>query len=93
MIDVYGKDGCSFCEKAVSLLESHMIPYQYKKLGTDYSIEEFQALFPGVKSVPAITTYGMYIGGYDALVGYVEENSDYEQGNVARDPTQRDYNA
>ena len=93
MIDVYGKDGCSFCDKAVNLLDNHKMKYRYHKLGTDYTIEQFQELFPNVKTVPAITTYGMYIGGYDQLVGYVEENSDYEQGSVTGDPTQRDYNA
>lgn len=74
MIDVYGKDGCSYCDKAVRLLEYNNMHYRYFKVGTDLTLQEFQERFPGVKTVPAITTYGMYIGGYDQLVGYVEEN-------------------
>lgn len=93
MIEIYGKDGCSFCDKAIQLVHENRIRFSYYKIGTDLTLEEFQEKFPGVKAVPAVTTYGMYIGGYNELVGYVEENCDYEQGNIARDPAQRDYNS
>ena len=93
MIEIYGKDGCPYCDKAIQLIDENKIRYSYYKVGKDLTLEEFQEKFPDVRTVPAITTYGMYIGGYDQLVEYVEENGDYGQGNTVRDPTQRDYNA
>lgn len=75
MIEVYGKDGCIYCEKAVSLLNEHSMKYTYYKLGEDITIDEFKEKFPGQKTVPVITTFGLNIGGYEALQGYIEETA------------------
>ena len=75
MIDVYGKDGCIFCEKAVSLLDEHNMKYTYYKLGRDITLDEFKEKFPGVKTVPVVTTFGHNIGGYEALQGYIQETA------------------
>jgi glutaredoxin len=75
MIEVYGKDGCVFCEKAVSLLNDRGVVFKYHKLGTDISVEDFKQKFPEQKTVPMITTYGFNIGGYEALTNYLEEVS------------------
>lgn len=93
MIEIYGKDGCSYCEMALQLVKSHQLEHVYHKIGKDLTLNEFVEIFPGVKTVPAVKTYGMYIGGYDDLVAFVEENSNDVQGKVVRDPTQRDYNS
>jgi glutaredoxin len=37
------------------------------KLGTDYSVEEFQAKFIYAKTVPQIILNGEHIGGYQDL--------------------------
>ena len=75
MIEVYGKDGCIYCEKAVSLLNEHSMKYTYYKLGEDITVDEFKEKFPGQKTVPVIRTFGMNIGGYEALKGYIEETA------------------
>ena len=75
MIEVYGKDGCIYCEKAVSLLNEHSMKYTYYKLGEDITVDEFKEKFPGQKTVPVITTFGLNIGGYEALKGYIEETA------------------
>lgn len=75
MIEVYGKDGCIYCEKAVSLLNERSMKYTYYKLGEDITVDEFKEKFPGQKTVPVITTFGLNIGGYEALQGYIEETA------------------
>ena len=45
MIEVYGKDGCDYCEKAVSLLNERQMKFTYYELGQDISIDEFKVKF------------------------------------------------
>lgn len=75
MIEVYGKDGCDYCEKAVSLLNERQMKFYYYELGRDISIDEFKVKFPDQKTVPVIEIYGFNIGGYEALKGYIEETA------------------
>jgi glutaredoxin len=75
MIEVYGQDGCVYCEKAVSLLNERQMQYKYYKIGTDITGKEFKEMFPEAKTVPAIAIFGFYIGGYEALENYLEEIS------------------
>ena len=75
MIEVYGKDGCIYCEKAVSLLNQHNMKFTYIKLGEDITVEEFKKRFPEQKTVPVVTTFGFKIGGYESLMGYIEETA------------------
>lgn len=78
MIEVYGRDGCSYCEKAVNLLEMKRTPFTYFKVGKDLTVEELLEKFPGTKTVPIVVVHGMKIGGYSELAGYIEETtSDY----------------
>jgi glutaredoxin len=73
MFEVYGKDGCIYCEKALLLLNDRQLEYKYYKLGTDISVGDFRELFPTAKTVPVVMKQGNNIGGYDALKSYVEE--------------------
>jgi glutaredoxin 3 len=75
MINVYGKDGCSYCVKAQELLNQRNLSYTYIKLGIDISLEEFKEKFPNQKTVPVITVHDFKIGGYDQLVSYIEETA------------------
>jgi glutaredoxin len=75
MIEVYGQDGCVYCEKAVSLLNERQMQYKYYKIGIDISSIEFKEMFPGIKTVPVVAVFGFNIGGYDALENYLEEVS------------------
>ena len=64
MITIYGKTACSSCIQAKQLLTSKGVDYEYKLLGTDYSIQEFYEVMPrSCKTFPAICIDGKYLGG------------------------------
>lgn len=64
MITIYGKTACSSCIQAKQLLISKGIEYEYKLLGSDYSIQEFYEVVPqSCKTFPAILIDGKYLGG------------------------------
>jgi glutaredoxin len=71
---VYSKDNCPFCEKAKHLLQQHNIDFQLQKVGVDVSREELLEAVPNAKSVPQIFLYGNYIGGYQELEDYLDQN-------------------
>ena len=37
MIEIYGKDFCPYCDKAVALCEQKGVEFTYKKLGRDFN--------------------------------------------------------
>lgn len=75
--EVYGKDDCSYCKRAVSLLTAKNLSFDYKKLGEHFTREELLQEFPSAKTFPQVReTNGkigpaMNIGGYDDLVLYL----------------------
>lgn len=74
-ITVYGRPNCSYCDKAKELLKSKGISYNYYELGKDFTVEKYQELFPGRRTVPGITVAGIPLGGYEDLVEYFVETS------------------
>tara|TARA_E500000075_G_C6650458_1_gene156505 strand:- start:104 stop:373 length:270 start_codon:yes stop_codon:yes gene_type:complete len=66
-IIVYWRSGCPFCTLAVDLLEKHNIEYELKKLGEDFTREDFSILLPGAKTFPQVIVDGVSIGGYEQL--------------------------
>ena len=74
---VIGKEGCPWCVKAESLLESHGIDYvYYDYTGTEkHSWDYLTMKTHGLKTVPQIfdENYEL-IGGYDQLDGYLNGN-------------------
>jgi glutaredoxin len=73
MILIYGKDGCSYCERAKTLCESQGLAHEYLTMGEDYTREQLFETFPGAKTVPQIVVNGTKIGGYTELLNYIEE--------------------
>ena len=67
MIVIYGKDQCSFCTMAKNLCEMKEVEYEYKKLGRDFTQEEFVETFPGARTFPQIIKDGKNIGGFQEL--------------------------
>ena len=61
-VEIYGADGCGFCEKAVDLAEELCLDYIY--IDVNRSSLEFSKLFPGAKTVPQIMVDNEWIGGY-----------------------------
>jgi glutaredoxin 3 len=66
-VTIYSRDGCVYCDMAVALAEKKNMEISVLKLGTDYSVEEFQAKFIYAKTVPQIVLDGEHIGGYQDL--------------------------
>lgn len=64
---IYSRDGCVYCDMAISLARSKNMEMLVLKLGADYSVEEFQAKFIYAKTVPQIILNGEHIGGYQDL--------------------------
>jgi glutaredoxin 3 len=64
---IYSRDGCVYCDMAVALAEKKNMEISVLKLGTDYSVEEFQAKFIYATTVPQIILNGEHIGGYQDL--------------------------
>lgn len=76
IIEIYGKDNCPYCDKAVFIAQQFIQEsehkYTYKKLGKDFNREEMMETFPGARTFPQIRVDGKNIGGYtefEALVG------------------------
>lgn len=82
MIVIYGKDGCSYCERAKILCESQGLAHQYLVMGLDYTREQLFEKFPNAKTVPQIMIKNDKIGSYNELVKYIEETGYNGTGNT-----------
>jgi len=66
MIEVYGADWCSYCNKAKTYLDELQIEYNYIDVDNH---PNFKADFNReVKSIPQIKLNGEEIGGYEELI-------------------------
>lgn len=72
-VNVYSKDACPWCVKAINLLETTDLEFTESKLGKDFTREEILEQFPNARTFPIITLDGEWIGGYDQLSEVVEE--------------------
>ena len=73
MYTIYSKPSCSYCLQAKQLLETKQLPFVYKQLGADYTLQEFMELFPDARSFPMIVKNGEVIGGFNNLVEYLNQ--------------------
>ena len=76
IVEIYGMEGCSFCDKAVELAEVYSLPYFYKQLDKDYQIEEYMLKFKGASTFPQIMINGIPIGGYSDFEEVMEMASE-----------------
>ena len=69
MIEIYGTDNCTFCDKAKQLLQRYDKEYTYiNVIETEDMTAAFFKKFPGVKTVPQLALDdGFHIGGYTEL--------------------------
>ena len=58
--------------KAKAFCESHKYPYVRKELGKDFDREQIMENFPGARTFPQIVVNKEKIGGYEALLSYIE---------------------
>ena len=77
-IDIYGKDNCPFCDKALWLAQQvsqeSYHSYSYYKLDKDFTREELFEKFPTARTFPQITIDGESIGGYTEFEAFLKEN-------------------
>jgi len=65
VIEIYGKDNCPYCDRAIALAEKIKAEFTYKKLDRDFTREDLMEKFPTARTFPQITIDGEAIGGYD----------------------------
>lgn len=71
-INIYGRPNCHWCMAATYLLDRKGWKYTYHNLmemhpqGAQTILDE-----SGMRTVPIIKIDNIYIGGYDALEGYI----------------------
>ena len=73
MYTIYSKPNCGYCLQAKQLLEMEQLPFEYKQLGTHYSLDELMTLAPNAKSFPMIVKDGVLVGGYNDLCEYLKQ--------------------
>ena len=73
MYTIYSKPNCGYCLQAKQLLEMEQLPFEYKNLGTHYSLDELMTLAPNAKSFPQVFKDGVLVGGYSDLVEYLNQ--------------------
>ena len=65
---VYSKKNCSYCVRAIALLEAKNMPYEVKKIDKEIELfKEMQSNAPSMKTLPVIFKNEVLIGGYHEL--------------------------
>jgi len=73
---IYTKDSCPWCVKAKDMLTGLGIEYEELHLNQEYTREELMELVgpDEALTVPQIIMNGKRIGGFEALLEYVESH-------------------
>lgn len=69
------KEHCPYCEGAKELFDLYKIEYREKTIGVDYTKEDLLVKLPDAKTVPQIWVNGEYVGGYQELYYWVQNNN------------------
>ena len=77
IIEIFGKDFCPYCDKAVHVAQSYIQEtshsYEYKKLGRDFTREEFYSQFGYGSTFPQVVVDNKNLGGCIDAVKYLRE--------------------
>ena len=73
IFEVYSRDGCDYCKKAIDLLQRECLSYNEYKLDRDFTRDEIKQRFPEAKTYPIIFLDKKFIGGYNDLVELMEK--------------------
>jgi glutaredoxin len=79
MVTIWGKEHCSFCEKAKALCDQYELKYEYILIDGPEKFEQLQALLPDARTVPQIFWNGKHIGGYNQFALEVENTRNFGQ--------------
>ena len=77
-VTVYSKPGCPSCESAKRKLTQMGVAYEVKTLGKDITPDEMFEAFDAKgwarpRTAPQIVINGDLIGGYEAMLKYIED--------------------
>lgn len=72
---LYSKYNCPNCDTAKTLLNSHNVAIEERKIGDGYTKEELLEVVPHAKSVPQVFINDSYVGGLPDLKKYLAGNS------------------
>jgi glutaredoxin 3 len=64
---IWSKDNCTYCDQSKQLLQSRNIGYEERKIGYEWTLEDFQKAVPNARSLPQIFIDGDHIGGFTQL--------------------------
>ena len=73
IVEIYSKDNCIFCEKALSLATMKGLDVTVKKLGVDFGMEDLMGQFPNARTFPQIVVDDKSIGGYTEFAELVND--------------------
>ena len=70
---VYSKRNCSYCVRAIELLESKGLTHDVKKIDEDQNLFlELGQRAPSMRTMPVIFRNDQLVGGYQDLFQYLE---------------------
>ena len=72
IVEIYSKDNCIFCEKALSLATMKGLDVTVKKLGVDFDMQKLLELFPTARTFPQLIVDEEAIGGYTEFAELVK---------------------
>ena len=68
IVDLYGKEWCSYCNRAKDLLTERGQEYIYHDVEkVEWELLEMKRKAPGASTVPQIFIDGEHVGGFDQL--------------------------
>jgi glutaredoxin 3 len=71
-VEIYSKDNCVFCDRAVSLATLKQTTLTVKKLGVDFDMQDLMEKFPTARTFPQIIVDDEAIGGYTEFAAFVK---------------------
>ena len=71
---VYSKDGCTHCEKVISVLQLAQLRYVEYKLDKDFTKEAFIGQFGEGATFPQVSVDATTIGGSAETVKYLQQH-------------------
>lgn len=74
---IWSKPNCVQCEQAKTLLKMKHVPFEERKIGEGWTVDELRQLAPNAKSVPQIFVNDELIGGYQQLQKLFVSQSQY----------------
>lgn len=64
---IWSKPNCVQCEQAKALLKMKQVPFEERKIGEGWTVDELKQVVPNAKTVPQIFVNNELIGGYQQL--------------------------